>query len=232
MSNNRNSSFPWAPLPRRMTPKPMPSWIAPRKISSTVMPSVRAPSPAGVPTEAKRARTQAPPAPNPAEAELAPVSTHETKFNVLVEESPELEALRQQNMQLEQTIAEAIGESCRMRRKILEESEGELVKLAIAIAQQIVGRELRANPELATDWAKEAIEQLASDDAVTIAISPEVEPLLTPEKWLQIVPGVTVVVDQALQAGQTQVRSLHTRIGAGRVERAAAVIEALGELAK
>lgn len=230
MSNTRSSSFPWAnPLPRRMTPKPMPSWIAPRKISSTVMPSVRVPNPGATPTEAKRARTQPP---TPAEAELAPISTHETKINVLVEDSPELEALRQQNMQLEQTLAEAISESCRMRRKILEESEGELVKLAIAIAQQIVGRELRANPELATDWAKEAIEQLASDDAVTIAISPEVEPLLTPEKWLQIVPGVTVVVDQALQPGQTQVRSLHTRIGAGRVERAAAVVEALGELAK
>jgi Flagellar assembly protein FliH len=228
MSTTRNSSFPWSPLPRRMTPKPMPSWIAPRKISSTVIPSVRVPKADGVP-ETKRGRSQAP---TPAEADLAPISSHETKINVLVEDSPELEALRQQNAQLEQTLAEAISESCRMRRKILEESEGELVKLSIAIAQQIVGRELRARPELATDWAKEAIEQLASDDAVTIAISPEVEPLLSPEKWLQIVPGVTVVVDATLQPGQTQVRSLHTRIGAGRVERAAAVIEALGELAK
>jgi flagellar biosynthesis/type III secretory pathway protein FliH len=226
MTANRNSSFPWSPLPRRMTPKPMPSWIAPRKISSTVIPSVRIPRADGVP-ETQRGRSQA-----PAEADLAPISQHETKINVLVEDSPELEALRQQNAQLEQSLAEAISESCRMRRKILEESEGELVKLSIAIARQIVGRELRANPELATDWAKEAIEQLASDDAVTIAISPEVEPLLTPEKWLQIVPGVTVVVDATLQPGQTQVRSLNTRIGAGRVERAAAVIEALGELAK
>jgi flagellar biosynthesis/type III secretory pathway protein FliH len=222
----RNSNFPWSPLPRRMTPKPMPSWLAPRKISSTVMPSVRVPRADGVP-DSKRGRSQA-----PAEADLAPVSSHETKINVLVEDSPELEALRQQNAQLEQTLAEAIAESCRMRRKILEESEGELVKLAVVIAKQVVGRELRANPELATDWAKEAIEQLASDDAVTIAISPEVEPLLSMEKWLQIVPGVTVVVDATLQPGQTQVRSLHTRIGAGRVERAAAVIDALGELAK
>lgn len=226
----RNSNFPWSPLPRRMTPKPMPSWIVPKKISS-MMPSVRVPKTDGVP-ETKRGRTQAPPAPNPAEADLAPISQHETQINVLVEDSPELEALRQQNAQLEQTLAEAISESCRMRRKILEESEGELVKLAVVIAKQIVGRELRAKPELATDWAKEAIEQLASDDAVTIAISPEVEPLLSMEKWLQIVPGVTVVVDATLQPGQTQVRSLHTRIGAGRVERAAAVIEALGELAK
>ena len=229
-TSNRSSNFPWSPLPRRMTPKPMPSWIAPRKISSTVMPSVRVPKADGVPTDAKRGRTQAPPA--PAEADLAPISQHETQINVLVEDSPELEALRQQNAQLEQTLAEAIGESCRMRKKVLEESEGELVKLSLAIAEQIVGRELRANPELAIAWAQEAIEQLSTDDAVTIAISPEVEPLLTPEKWLQIVPGVTVVVDNTLQPGQTQVRSLHTRVGAGRVERAAAVVEALGELAK
>jgi flagellar biosynthesis/type III secretory pathway protein FliH len=214
-----------------MTPKPMPSWIAPRKISSTVMPSVRVPKADGTP-DSKRGRSQAPAAATPAEADLAPISQHETQINVLVEDSPELEALRQQNAQLEQTLAEAIAESCRMRKKILEESEGELVKLSLAIAQQVVGRELRANPELAIGWAKEAIEQLSSDDAVTIAISPEVEPLFSPEKWLQIAPGVTVVVDATLQPGQTQVRSLHTRIGAGRVERAAAVIEALGELAK
>jgi flagellar biosynthesis/type III secretory pathway protein FliH len=210
MSTTRGSNFPWTALPRRMTPKPMPSWIAPRKISS-MMPSVR------VPVDAKRPRTQAPPA--PAEAELAPASTHDTKINVLQEESPELEALRQQNAQLEQTLAETISEGVRMRKQILEASEKDLVKLSVAIAEQVVGRELRANPDLVVTWAKLAIDQLAKDEDVTIAISPEVEPLLSAEKWGEFFPAAIVVVDDQLEPGRTQIRSKSTRVGAGRVDR-------------
>jgi flagellar assembly protein FliH len=222
MSTMRGSNFPWTALPRRMTPKPMPSWIAPRKISS-LMPSVRAP-------DSKRARTQSPVA--PAEADLAPISSHETKINVLEEDSPELEALRQQNAQLEQTLAETISEGVRMRKQILEASEKDLVKLSVAIAEQIVGRELRATPELALTWAKQAIDELATDEDVTIAISPEVEPLLSPEKWGDFFPAAIVVVDEQLQPGQVQIRSKHTRVGAGRVDRTAAIVEALGAIAK
>jgi small-conductance mechanosensitive channel len=220
MSTIRNSNFPWTALPRRMTPKPMPSWIAPRKISS-MMPSVRAP-------DSKRSQAH----PAPAEADLAPISTHETKINVLEEDSPELEALRQQNAQLEQTLAETISESVRMRKQILEASEKDLVKLSVAIAEQIVGRELRATPELALTWAKQAIDELATDEDVTIAISPEVEPLLSPEKWGEFFPAAIVVVDAQLEPGRVQVRSKNTRVGAGRVDRTAAIIEALGEIAK
>lgn len=219
--STRGSNFPWAPLPRRMTPKPMPSWIAPKRIS-TMMPAVNIP----------RGRTQAPPAPTPAETDLAPISNHLTQINVLEEDSAELDALRQQTMQLEQALADAITENAKMRKQVLASSEQDLVKLSLAIAEHVIGRELRATPELLVDWVKQAIEMLATDDEVTVAISPEVEPLLPQEKWADFFPTAIIVIDPTLQPGQTQVRSKSSRMGAGRVDRIAAIVEALGEKAR
>jgi flagellar biosynthesis/type III secretory pathway protein FliH len=209
-----------------MTPKPMPSWIAPRKIS-TMMPAVNTGS---IPPDSRRGRSQAPVA--PAEADLAPISSHHTQINVLEEESPELQALRQQNAQLEQALTEAITDNVKLRRNVIEASEKDLVKLSIAVAEQVIGRELRAAPELVIEWAHQAIQLLATDEDVQIAISPEVEPLLPAEKWAEFFPAAIVIVDPTLQPGQTQVRSKSTRVGTGRADRIAAIVEALGESAK
>jgi len=179
-----------------------------------------------------RGRTQAPPAPTPAETDLAPISNHLTQINVLEEDSAELDALRQQTMQLEQALADAITENAKMRKQVLASSEQDLVKLSLAIAEHVIGRELRATPELLVDWVKQAIEMLATDDEVTVAISPEVEPLLPPEKWADFFPTAIIVIDPTLQPGQTQVRSKSSRMGAGRVDRIAAIVEALGEKAR
>ncbi|MEO8875288.1 MAG: FliH/SctL family protein [Polyangiaceae bacterium] len=224
----RNSNFPWAPLPRRMTPKPMPSWIAPKKISSLV-PAVSVPRNGSIPPDSKHARSQAPLA--PAEADLAPISSHHTQINVFEEDSPELETLRQQNAQLEETLSEAIAENARMRKNLLEASEKELVMLSIAIAERAVDQELKAAPQMIVEWAKQAIDMLTEDE-VTIALSPEVEPLLAPEKWAGFFPTAIVVVDQTLRPGHTQVRTKSTRIGVGKADRITAIIEALGEIAK
>lgn len=240
MSSSRSSGFPWGPLPRRMTPKPMPSWMAPRRPSVTipaVRPSVR-PAPAAEPVELP---IEPPPASstnatlaNAADIEPPPGSQREVKIEILEEEEdPQLEALRLQNAQLETALAEAIAENTRQRKHILEASEKELVKLAVAIAEHVVGRELALDPGLPIHWAKQAIALLGADDEeIVIAVSPEVEPLISKEKWLETVPNASVVVDAALKPGHTQVRAGMSRIGAGHADRLAAVLEALGEAAR
>ena len=223
----RSSGFPWGPLPRRLTPKPMPSWMAPRR-ASQALPAVRSSTRPPVAEESAPAVSDSPP--TPIEAELAPASQHEVKIAIFEEEeSPEIDALRLQNAQLETALAEAIAENARMRKEILAASEKELVQLAIAIAEQVVGSELAIDPELPVQWAKNAVDQLASDDEVTIAISPEVEPLIRREKWLEFVPNAIIVVDASLKPGHTQVRAGATRLGAGSADRLHAVLEAIGE---
>ena len=222
----RSSGFPWGPLPRRLTPKPMPSWMAPRRASQAI-PAVRSST---RPPAAEEAMPPPESTPTPIEAELAPASQHEVKIAIFEEEeSPEIDALRLQNAQLETALAEAIAENTRMRKEILAASEKELVKLAIAIAEQVVDGELAIDPDLPIKWAKKAIDQLATDDEITIAISPEVEPLVSREKWLEFVPNAVIVVDASLKPGHTQVRAGATRLGAGAVDRMHAALEAIGE---
>ncbi|MEO8799465.1 MAG: FliH/SctL family protein [Polyangiaceae bacterium] len=215
-----------------MTPQPIPSWIAPRR-SSVALPAVN-PSMRPLPVigEDDMAGPLDPHAIAQGE-ELPPGSARPIHISILPEtDSPEMDALRMQNMQLETALAEAIAENARMRKDILVASEKELVKLAVAISEQIVGRELDLDPKLYVTWASRAIELLSTEDEVTIAVSPEVESLITPEKWLQFFPDAKIVVDASLKPGHTQVRSGATRVGAGKADRLAAVLEALGEIAK
>lgn len=226
----RSSGFPWGPLPRRLTPKPMPSWMAPRRASQAI-PAIRS---SNRPPADEEATTQAPDSsPTPIEAELAPASQHEVTIAILEEEeSPEIDALRLQNAQLETALAEAIAENTRMRKEILAASEKELVKLAVAIAERVVDGELAIDQELPMKWAKKAIDQLATEEDITIAISPEVEPLVSREKWLEFVPNAVIVVDASLKPGHTQVRAGATRLGTGAVDRMHAALEAIGENAR
>ncbi len=234
MSNQRASGFPWGgsvPL-RKMTPQPVPSWIAPRR-ASVALPAVN-PSMRPLPVIGAE-ETPVPLDPHAIAQgeELPPGSARPIHISILPEpESPEMDALRMQNMQLETALAEAIAENARMRKALLDASEKELVKLAVAIAEQIVGRELDLDPKLYVTWASRAIEMLSTEDEITIAVSPEVEPLLPPGKWLQFFPDAKIVVDASLKPGHTQVRAGATRVGAGKVDRLAAVLEALGDIAK
>ena len=81
MSTLRGSNFPWTALPRRMTPKPMPSWIAPEK---NLVDDAVGSSPLRLETRGRTSRSRS----------RADPRHNKREINVLEEDSPELEALR------------------------------------------------------------------------------------------------------------------------------------------
>jgi flagellar biosynthesis/type III secretory pathway protein FliH len=129
---------------------------------------------------------------------------------------------------LRAALAESMRECSRLRRHILQESEQELVELALAIAEQVVGRELQANSSFVFAQAKEGIALLASKEPVTIAISPVLAEQIPAETW-EAQCGVTVEVDPGLANQHVEVKSGLGRVDVGTSARILAVAKTVGE---
>jgi len=67
----------------------------------------------------------------------------------------------------------AITEADAARDRYLAESELELIRLAVRIAQKIIGAELRLNPETIVSLAREAMQSLGRERSVTLRVSPD-----------------------------------------------------------
>jgi type III secretion protein L len=64
----------------------------------------------------------------------------------------------------------AVAEVNAARDKQVAESEPELIRLAVRIAQKIIGEELRINPEAIVSLARECLQSLGRERALTIRI--------------------------------------------------------------
>jgi flagellar biosynthesis/type III secretory pathway protein FliH len=118
-------------------------------------------------------------------------------------------------------IAEATVE---LKRRILEESEPQLVRLACTIGERIAARELSSDPSLVVGWAREAIAELASDDPMVVAVSPDIAAALNEASWAPVVsPSVRIETDGTLIASSCEVRSRRATVDASLRGRAAAV---------
>lgn len=85
-----------------------------------------------------------------------------------------------------------------------DEAEGELVKLALAVAERVVGRELTTAPALVVQWVREAIAGSALGDHFELALSTELASTLDGEAWGDLAAHVTT--DPALEPGTCEVR--------------------------
>lgn len=115
----------------------------------------------------------------------------------------EAERLRQETIrQTEQIRKEAEEE----RRKRILESEDEILKLAFAIAEKIIGKTLKEKPN---DWlgmVQEVTKRVAGANELTIRVSREDEEYLVGhlqeiQRLLSESPRVTVVTDSSLEPG-------------------------------
>ncbi len=194
-----------------------PSWMA-RKLST------RPPAPAVVPTVPSSPPTE-PPAPDLAAPNQEAVSiTPEVDLsasNVIAQLADDNAALREQ-------VAEMAGAMARLRRQVLEASEGELVKLALAIAERVVARELSVSPNLVAVWAREAIDALAAKDEVVIAVARDVASEVGADPWAAIGLAHQVLADPQLAPGAIEVRTPQGIVAIGTEARLTAVATALG----
>ncbi len=208
----------WAPEAPTVSQRP--SWLA-RKRTSTSPPS-SAPLP-------------------PTEAEIGepPSAIVERESAVIERAQPSppavdlglaaaLAQLAEENAALRAQVTEMAATMVRLRRDVLESSEPELVSLAVAIAERVIGHELGANPELVVGWARESIQALAAKDEVVIALARDVAQQVPSDAWKALdVPNRTTT-DAQLPAGTMEIRTPEGVIVDGAPARLGAVVEALG----
>jgi flagellar biosynthesis/type III secretory pathway protein FliH len=140
----------------------------------------------------------------------------------------EIVRLRDENAALTAQVAAAASRLARLRRDVLEASEPELVRLAVAVAERVVGRELSLDPTLIVAWARDAIQALASKDEVVIAIARDVNGQVPAEAWAYVEVKHLVTTDPLLSPGSVEVRTSEGTIAAGGQARLDAVAQAIG----
>jgi type III secretion protein L len=67
----------------------------------------------------------------------------------------------------------AVGEVDTARDRYLADSELELIRLAVRIAQKILAAELRLNPEAIVSLARESMQSLGRERSLTLRVSPD-----------------------------------------------------------
>lgn len=72
-----------------------------------------------------------------------------------------------------QKLASAIYEASELRSRLRTDAEADLVRLAIAIARKIVGRELNADPEAITGLVKAALEKVRTQELLRVRVHPD-----------------------------------------------------------
>jgi flagellar assembly protein FliH len=142
--------------------------------------------------------------------------------------SAEVARLREENAALTAQVAAGASRLARLRRDVLEASEPELVRLAVAVAERVVGRELSLDPTLVVSWARSAIQALASKDEVVIAIARDVGAQVPADAWSLVEVKHQVQIDPLLVPGSVEVRTSEGTIAAGARARLDAVAQAVG----
>jgi len=74
-----------------------------------------------------------------------------------------------------QKLAAAIHETAELRGRLRQQAEGDLVRLSIAIARKILGRELTADPEAIAGIVKAGLERLRVQDVLRVRMHPELK---------------------------------------------------------
>lgn len=84
------------------------------------------------------------------------------------------EALAKQAIQpVLQKLAAAIHDSAELRARLREQAESDLVRLAIAIARRVVGREVNTDPEAIAGLVKAALEKLRVQEVLRVRLNPQ-----------------------------------------------------------
>lgn len=127
-------------------------------------------------------------------------------------------------------LAALAVELASVRDRICEESEPEIVSLAMTVASRVVGRELTTDPSVVLDWIQEGFALLPGrDEAVVVAVAPDVAALISrDESATAALEGKRLVVDASLRAGSCELREGSSIVSIGAVERLAAISDALG----
>lgn len=98
-------------------------------------------------------------------------------------------------------LAAAIQETATLRDRLRRESEGDLVKLAIAIAQRILRRELSVDPDAMTGIIRAGFEKLKRQEILRVRVHPAHHAALSAQLPASGMRQPELVADPALPPG-------------------------------
>lgn len=185
------------------TPAPDPTKLA-SAISS-------GPTRAGAPPEAQAPQPRAPFEPDPLtadqQAHLAALERDAFTKGYAQGERAGLEAGGKRAEAMLRRVAHTLEELSNLRKALMQQSERQMVQLALTLARRIVDREVTLDPELIAAMAHIGIKKLGTSNPATIRLHPEDYTVVARdgERWSGA--QVTVVPDPAIARGGCFVES-------------------------
>ena len=104
-------------------------------------------------------------------------------------------------------VAQTIEELGGLRQTLIQETEREMVQLALTLARRVVHREVTLDPELAAALAHVALERLGTTTPATIRLNPEDYTVVAQDGARWGGQSVTVVPDPSISRGGCLVES-------------------------
>jgi flagellar assembly protein FliH len=142
--------------------------------------------------------------------------------------APAYPDLRHENDELRRQLAEQARAFASLRTAVLVASEEDLLRLACAVAERAVGRELTADPDLLRTWVREGSDALASTGDVTIVVAPDLAALLGERVRESLAALGAVEVDGTLPSMHCELRRGPSTVPASAGARVAAIAADLG----
>lgn len=106
-----------------------------------------------------------------------------------------------------QAISELLNELSDMERDMVSKNEDGLIRLTLAVAEKILGSELKTDPKLILGMLHEALDQNRREEHIRITLSPDLLPVeaSAAEEVRALIerksPAISVVVDRDMQPG-------------------------------
>jgi hypothetical protein len=131
---------------------------------------------------------------------------------------------------LQAALTAAVAETARVRSEVLLASAPELVRLAAAIAEQVIGKRLESDPTILAALAREGLDALLEADELVVAVAPDLAERVPAEVWARALEGrATVVADPTLSAMRCEVRGKSSRVAVDPRARLRVVLDALDD---
>ena len=163
-------------------------------------------------------------APDPSCGAEAPPSDTAVRDVTIRALSAELETLRATASELAVALVTA-------QRRVLEASEGALVRLALDIAAKVVAQRMDEDPTQIVDWARDAIATLPVREALVVALSPDLAERIAEPAWNAVTEGMhRLEVDATLAPATCEIRATSASIEVSAAGRLAAIGEAIGAI--
>lgn len=102
----------------------------------------------------------------------------------------------------------AAAQAVDLRRRLRQQMEADLVRLAIAVARRIIRRELSVDPDALLGIVKSAVERIAAREVLSIKVCPRDEPCVQARLAdLHLPDRVQIIADSSLSWGSVVIET-------------------------